>query len=99
MTHWFQFSLKTAIVILVATGALLFLNFLHPEQPGWPIPFYVTERLVEPVNPSWAKDRSETGRWVDKSFLIADIVTAVLIVVFVALVCEYLIRRREGRKP
>jgi hypothetical protein len=65
---------------------------------GWPLPFmrYCTSVQEEP-------SASEVMNSTKKDFilrsLIADIVIGVLIALVVAIACEWLARRREGRKP
>jgi hypothetical protein len=93
---FWQFSLTTALLLALLISWLLFMNLysepskqeIHQQHYGWP--FAAVQRNV--VN-------GRTVRWyVEDANLYGDLAIALQIFLVVALISEWLIRRREARK-
>ena len=111
---WFRFHLLTAVLMMVAAGLAMSLSFQQRPYyaddwsptaydakqtigtaQGWPLAFHVTDNIdfgdgeiiVLPVS-----------KW-NYGSLAVDIFALFPVLAAVALISEFLIRRREGRKP
>ena len=100
---WFQFSLMTAIMMMLTAGGLLGLNLL-PSPPkvlqvdscahtvyGWP--FCCVEVVVPPPILHWHKTTSWASGW-----LAIDVLINSSIILFATLVCESLVRRQDRKR-
>lgn len=101
---WFQFHLSTAIILMFVAAGLLWLNLNPPGGERWLPGFYVG--LLEPgywsVARGWpytcwnmyGNERDSHVTWY-YGHLTVDVVIAAGILVFVAVVCEWRIRRNQ----
>ena len=98
---WFQIHLSTAIGLMFAAGGLMWANFiaytwqvdaldLYNWAYGLPLPWY---KWYE-INTGKVEHAS-----VLKYGILVNMIFAIVILTCLAVVCEYNIRRREGRKP
>src|SRR6266404_1141238 len=90
---WFQIHLSTAIVLMFVAGGILWLNvtpdWAHMSSVyGWPKGFY-EERFGNPI----AGTRFFLGT------LILNIIAGIIILGYIAFLCEAFLRRREARAP
>ena len=97
--RWFQFHLSTALILMFSTGIIIWLNvsrvMLQPR--GWP---------CEMESFEWKRTYTVPAHRVTTLYvnwnvigLLNNIVIGCTILLLIAFVSEYLIRRREGRKP
>ena len=92
---WFRFHLLTAVLIMVASGVFIgcncwrrsdFVGSPIGEGYGWPLLFYFDTTVHE-------------HHWIfSGKDLCANILVAMVPMFLAALICEWLIRRHEGRK-
>src|SRR5476649_2664716 len=103
---WFRFHLLTAVFAMLLTGGLLGLNFVDwpGHQTEWKYPeddIAIEPRPLHRGFPLAYKEFLSAGTWAHwtlKSIPI-NIAACLLLIVFLAALFEWLIRRREGRKP
>ena len=85
--HWFQIHLSTAVVLMITAGGGMWANFheymgnYYPVH-GWPIPY-------DPEIGNFSEAPINIG------YLIADILFWLAILTFLAIMCEWRIRRKE----
>jgi hypothetical protein len=112
--RWFEIHLVTAIVMQFAVGGLLWANLcgrfpdmpensflIHPTLYGWPVTGAERNypKPVFDVGEGSVSDELSEGFSYSVTGIVSDAVVALVIVAFVSLFCEALIRRREARKP
>ena len=89
---WFQFSLATAIVLVIEAGFLLWLNMrpdrhtLYVAAWGWP----TTARYISGCD--FCNDVEHHTKW---PFLLANIAVALGILFVTGAGCEMIVRRRD----
>jgi hypothetical protein len=105
---WFQIHLSTAIIMMLASSVLLWVNLLPREQfldfipipPKQGMTFSITSERISYGWPQRCFDyyTPEYQFWSSRNLCI-DCGTAIGVVLVVAFCCENVIRRREVRKP
>jgi hypothetical protein len=100
---WFQFSLMTAIVMMLAASGLLWLNTQQNRwsgNQGWPFSYRVWKRTR--IHGFFIGFETKWLLW----WLVGDVVVGLAVVFIIAFLCESLVRRqdrqrqqREGAKP
>ena len=106
-SRWFgRFHLATAIFSMLLACGLLGLNFVDwpGHQTGWKYPVDDTAINLRPLHrgfPLAYKEFLSAGTWVHWTLTAIPINIAVclLLVVFLAVLFERLLRRREAHKP
>ena len=98
---WFRFHLLTAVLMTVAAGGMMWINTSNPtpNYHGWP---WIAVDSNHDHLSKWYDDRQTwecCNLIVFPMPLFLDILTAVVIICSLAANIEFLIRRREGRKP
>lgn len=93
----FQIHLATGLVLVPVASLLLFLNIRNPYNPGWPyklyeLPVVLRERGSEPEVPNFFEH-------VELKPLLLNILIALAILTFTAVLSEFLIRRRKPATP
>ena len=104
---WFRFHLLTAVLMTLGVGGALSLNIrsyvdtaLSPTSSaqGWPLPAFETMNPTDHIN--WTAEQWElyfTPQY-NLRGVVVDIITALLIVLVIGRICEYLLRHRGGCK-
>ena len=109
---WFRFHLLTAVLMMLAAGGMMWLNLCkrlvdlpadgaYETEPliyGWPLNFaYHGPRSFRTgLGMTWGDGVTTLFFW---RGVIVDVVVFILILVCVTSCIEFLLRRREGRKP
>jgi len=104
-----QLHLSTAVMLMFVAGGLLWMNMRHYDVPfqnnGWPCAMYFKyialdseEATIQVGAQMLGKWPTWYGPWHIRGAVI-NISVALAALVFVAMSFEYLIRRREVRKP
>lgn len=101
----FQIHLSTGLAMMLVASTLLFLNLHDSYEPGWPLNFYNEYFYMQIVAPHGGPD-SGIPFYSDIFFeqiqlkpLLLDILTALAILTFTAVLSEFLIRRRKPATP
>src|SRR5947209_215947 len=112
-SRWFRFHLLTAVLMMVAVGIIIRNNMvgtagseeyglLTSIEYGWPMPFltayWKTETGLEISSLGGLSVEKVSYGWSIKG-LLTDVWVAATAMIAVALVSEFILRRREGRKP
>jgi hypothetical protein len=98
--RWFRFHLQTAVVMMIVSGGMLWLNISRSHdikggeesyRCGWPMTWYWTCLITDNVPP-------EYGGFTEGKGLLVDVAIVLCVVSAVAVISELLLRRLEARK-
>ena len=110
---WFRFHLLTAVLMMLGAGGVLGMNIQHPESikfeqkvngrthsfttlaPGWP---FRLEALDGHIRPTKGTAQDYLNRFATWHMVLAIAVNMTIVLVPVASICEFILRRREGRR-
>jgi len=97
-TKIWQIHLSTAILLMFVAGLLMKMQVRTASlYSGWPVPAY-TPYIFLIANIDGDDEISSAAHWI-VSGVVEDALISLLILLFICVIGEWLIRLREGRKP
>ena len=101
--RWFQFSLSTAVVLMLLAGGMLWGNFTRVVstgelagvqferlQAGWPFVYFKSDYF--------SKHNMFFEPRMDWAWAFVDICCVLLLLIIAGSICEFIIRRLEARR-
>lgn len=93
--RWFQIHLSTAAVLMFLAGGLIWLNLTNLGRGDGTLSLKIKYGYPEPVY--WGHNTTDAHFYWEA--IAINLLFGLLVLFCVARICEFLIRRRESRKP